>query len=86
MGAFRDALRILYPAYRDPPRVPADHWVGTACGAFAITGSGKARSGRWFWALKSITREDPVPAGDRGSTPKMVDAWLSWGKQKGYQW
>ncbi|MEL7353906.1 MAG: hypothetical protein AAFN38_20960 [Cyanobacteria bacterium J06560_5] len=44
------------------------------------------RSGRWFWALKSITREDPVPAGDRGKTKKMIDAWLAWGKQKGYQW
>jgi hypothetical protein len=44
------------------------------------------RSGRWFWALKSITREDPVPAGDLGKTKKMSDAWLSWGKQQGYQW
>ena len=52
------------------------------------------RSGRWFWALKSISREDPVPAGDspqgrlchRGKTKKMIDAWLAWGKQKGYQW
>lgn len=44
------------------------------------------RSGRWFWALKSITREDPVPASDRGRTKKMIDAWLAWGKQNGYQW
>lgn len=52
------------------------------------------RSGRWFWALKSITREDPVPAGDspaerlcqRGRTQKMIDAWVNWGQQKGYQW
>jgi hypothetical protein len=44
------------------------------------------KSGRWFWALKSITREDPVPAGDRGKTQKMIDAWLAWGRQKGYQW
>ncbi|MBE9061930.1 hypothetical protein [cf. Phormidesmis sp. LEGE 11477] len=44
------------------------------------------KSGRWFWALKSITREDPVPKGDRGKTKKMTDAWLAWGKQQGYQW
>lgn len=44
------------------------------------------KSGRWFWAMKSITREDPVPVSDRGRTKKMVDAWLTWGKQKGYQW
>ena len=44
------------------------------------------RSGRWFWALKSITREDPVPAKDRGRTQKMTESWLDWGKEKGYKW
>lgn len=44
------------------------------------------RSGRWFWALKSITREDPVALGDRGRTKKMIEAWLSWGKEQGYRW
>ena len=36
----------------------------------------------WYWALHSITREDPVPAGDPGNTRKMRDAWLNWGKDK----
>lgn len=44
------------------------------------------KSGRWFWALKAITREDPVPKSDRGKTRKMIDAWLNWGNQKGYRW
>ncbi|MEM6452226.1 MAG: hypothetical protein AAF703_18175 [Cyanobacteria bacterium P01_D01_bin.105] len=44
------------------------------------------KSGRWFWALKSITREDPVPSSDRGRTRKMIEAWVTWGKEKGYQW
>ncbi|MGH2412921.1 MAG: hypothetical protein ACRDEA_04335 [Microcystaceae cyanobacterium] len=44
------------------------------------------RSGRWFWALKAITRQDPVQPNDRGKTPKMIEAWLSWGQQEGYQW
>ena len=43
-------------------------------------------SGRWFWALKAITRQDPVQPNDRGKTRKMINAWLSWGKQQGYQW
>ncbi|MFH7027336.1 MAG: hypothetical protein ACHBN1_18525 [Heteroscytonema crispum UTEX LB 1556] len=43
-------------------------------------------SGRWFWALKSITREDPVPPEYRGKTQQMIKAWLEWGKQRGYQW
>ncbi|MEM9164929.1 MAG: hypothetical protein AAGC54_17905, partial [Cyanobacteria bacterium P01_F01_bin.4] len=34
------------------------------------------KSGRWFWALKAISREDPVPSGDRGKTKRMMDAWL----------
>lgn len=44
------------------------------------------KSGRWFWALKSITREDPVPSEHRGKTQQMIKAWLDWGKQKGYVW
>ena len=42
------------------------------------------KSGRWFWALKSISREDPVPPEYRGNTEKMTKAWLDWGKQRGY--
>ena len=44
------------------------------------------KSGRWFWALKSITQEELVPSDDRGKTKKIIAAWLEWGKQKGYQW
>lgn len=44
------------------------------------------KTGRWFWALKSITREDPVPAEYRGKTQEMIKIWLEWGKQRGYQW
>ncbi len=38
----------------------------------------------WFWALKSITGEDPVPLEARGRTKKMVDTWLEWGRHQGY--
>ena len=41
---------------------------------------------RWFWALRAITEEDPVPADDRGNSAAMVRAWLEWGKEHGYQW
>ncbi|NET54696.1 MAG: hypothetical protein F6K47_00340 [Symploca sp. SIO2E6] len=44
------------------------------------------KSGRWFWAIKSITREDPVPPEARGRTQVMIQAWLDWGRAKGYQW
>ncbi|MEH2294628.1 hypothetical protein [Nostoc sp.] len=42
------------------------------------------KSGHWFWALKSISREDPVPQEYRGKVNEMTKAWLGWGKQRGY--
>jgi hypothetical protein len=44
------------------------------------------KSGQWFWALKAITREDPVPPDKRGKTQEMIEIWLNWGKEKGYKW
>jgi hypothetical protein len=40
----------------------------------------------WFWALQSITGENPVPAEDIGRMNKMRTAWLQWGKLRGYSW
>jgi hypothetical protein len=37
----------------------------------------------WFWALRAITREDPVPAEHRGVLDKMVRSWIRWGMQNG---
>ncbi len=34
--------------------------------------------GHWFWALKSITGEDPVPSEKRGRMRDMTDIWLRW--------
>ena len=44
------------------------------------------KSGHWFWALKSITGEDPVPPEHRGKINKMIKAWLEWGGERGYKW
>lgn len=44
------------------------------------------KSGRWFWALQSITRQNPVPLELRGKTKEMIKIWLDWGKENGYQW
>jgi len=38
----------------------------------------------WFWALKAITGEDPVPAERRGNMKEMAEIWLEWGRQRGY--
>jgi hypothetical protein len=38
----------------------------------------------WFWALAAISRENPVPPESRGNLEKMSEAWLAWGRVKGY--
>ena len=44
----------------------------------------KKKAGHWFWALKSITGEDPVLPEHRGRIKQMAEAWLWWGKKQGY--
>jgi hypothetical protein len=38
----------------------------------------------WFWALHAITEEDPVPKDKVGDITAMTEAWLQWGRNKGY--
>jgi hypothetical protein len=40
----------------------------------------------WFAALRALTGANPVPPSVGGNIPKMVDAWLRWAKDQGYQW
>lgn len=37
----------------------------------------------WFWALRAISGEDPVPAADIGRFDAMRHAWLQWGRNRG---
>jgi hypothetical protein len=39
----------------------------------------------WFWALHAVTGADPVPEANRGNLPAMTEAWLQWGREKGYK-
>lgn len=36
---------------------------------------------QWFWALESITGENPTNPNDRGNFAKMADSWLKWGEE-----
>ena len=38
---------------------------------------------QWFWALKAITQEDPVPPEAAGKVRLMAQAWIDWGRQRG---
>ena len=45
----------------------------------------KEQPDHWFWALRSITGENPISPADRGRLPKMTEAWLQRGNDNGYQ-
>jgi hypothetical protein len=38
----------------------------------------------WFWALHAITGANPVPLASRGNLCAMAEAWIQWGREKGY--
>ncbi len=40
----------------------------------------------WVWALPDITGAQPVASADAGNIRKMSEAWVRWGKEKGYRW
>jgi hypothetical protein len=40
----------------------------------------------WVWALPEITGVDPVAPEDAGNIERMSQAWLRWGREKGYRW
>ncbi len=43
-----------------------------------------ARGGEWYFALREITGENPVPEHARGRTQLMKAAWIEWGKKHKY--
>jgi hypothetical protein len=40
----------------------------------------------WVWALPEITGDNPVSQEDAGNIARMSEAWLRWGRDKGYRW
>ena len=37
---------------------------------------------QWFWALESITEENPIPSEVVGRVRESTDAWLEWGRSR----
>lgn len=44
----------------------------------------EAPTGRWFWALKSITGFEPFAGQEGIAVARMKEAWLEWGRKHGY--
>lgn len=40
----------------------------------------------WFIALREITGINPIPSSAAGNVPKMIEAWLQWARENGYEW
>jgi len=38
--------------------------------------------GPWFWALRALTGENPVPPEHRGKISLMTEDWLQWGRER----
>ena len=38
---------------------------------------------QWFWALESITDENPVSSASAGNVRAMASDWIRWGKSHG---
>lgn len=38
----------------------------------------------WFWALESITDQNPVQPEAAGKVELMASAWIEWGRRAGY--
>lgn len=38
----------------------------------------------WFEALYQITHNDPTKPEDHGDVQRMADAWLKWGRRRGW--
>jgi CheY-like chemotaxis protein len=62
---------VIHPSYQ------AIVGMGQAAIPFIIA-SLRDKPDWWFWALKAITGDDPVPAVARGNLQAMTDAWLEW--------
>ena len=44
----------------------------------------RERGGLWYPALRMLSEEDPVLIEARGDVEQMKEAWLQWGRDRGY--
>jgi hypothetical protein len=66
--------KVLHPAYQSI--------IAMGRGAVPLVLSElESHHGHWFWALRFMTGEDPVPQGS--NIAQAREAWLDWGRHKG---
>lgn len=68
---------FLHPAYQEI--------IGLGPAALPLILDDLARTRvDWFWALRAISGENPVPPEERGQIGRMTERWLEWGHRNGY--
>ena len=70
--------RAMHPAYQ---RIIC---MGHEAVPFMLEEFRKGQLDDWFWALSAITGENPITEGIAGDVEDMAEAWLQWGRTKGY--
>jgi hypothetical protein len=68
---------VMHPAYQQIIG------MGRVAIPLILSALGK-KPDHWFWALRSITGEDPVLPEHRGRLKQMTEDWLKWGRENGY--
>jgi hypothetical protein len=70
---------VIHPAYQQI--------VGMGQDALPFIFSDLEReTDHWFWALRAITGDNPVPAEHQGNMTEMAKDWLWWAKKRGIRW
>ena len=70
--------KVLHTAYQ---RIIG---MGPSAISFILRDLAENGPNHWFWALHAITEEDPVPSDQVGNMVAMTEAWLQWGRKRGY--
>ena len=74
-----ESIRTQHPAYREiislgPAVIPL------------LFRDMESHQRHWFAALSALTGASPVASADAGRIPSMIEAWLKWGRDNGFQW
>lgn len=70
--------RAMHPAYQQIIG------MGKTAVPFMLEEFSNGELDDWFWALTAITRENPITSDIAGNVERMAEAWIRWGKAKGY--
>ena len=72
-------LKSMHPAYQQLIG------MGKSVVPFMLRDFQSGKLEHWFWALKAIVGDEgPSASGIDGNVAAMAEAWVTWGKAKGY--